>query len=252
MNKLSFFLFSFIVLVSCSQQTKVESSDNESKTSKPETLEEIVNHHVESQLSIPSNEKYNLKIYKEHLDGDDKIDAIITLNRMEYALLESRKSGNLNLIKELDYTGPYNYIFYFDGGLNQISPAITITSSPQAELTVSFENILTAAVKDVLVDYKIRNSSFRNYYSIQNHTPKQVFQWKIYDYLGEQKTEANFIEYENGTVGLAKDIVIYEGNLENESNVKDIYHFEPQITKKDKRLFRFFYLENEGKYFTKK
>lgn len=245
-------LFFLIFLSSCSEQVKVETTDSESKVVKEQTVEEMVNRHVESQLSIPSNEKYSLKIYKEYLDGDDKIDAIITVNRMEYALFESRKSGNLNLIKELDYTGPYNYIFYFDGGLNQISPAITITSSPQAELTVSFENILTAAVKDVLVDYKITNSSFRNYYTIQNHTPKQIFQWKLYDFLGEQKMEANFIEYENGTVGLEKDIVIYEGELKNGLNIKDIYHFEPQITKKDKLLYRFFYLENEGKYFTKK
>jgi len=38
----------------------------------------------------------------------------------------------------------------------------------------------------------------------------------------------------------------------NSNNVKDIYQFEPQIIKNGELLYRFFYLEKEGKYFTKK
>ena len=85
-----------------------------------------------------------------------------------------------------------------------------------------------------------------------NHSPVQVFQWKLYDYLGEKNVEANYIEYSNGSVGLAKDILIFKGKLKNGNNVKDIYNFSPEIEKEGELIHRFFYLDKEGKYFTKK
>jgi hypothetical protein len=251
-------IYSCIILLfslfSCSEEEPSEIIiDNEKvENTKNQTLEEMVNNHVERQLSIPRNEKYSLKIYKEHLDGDDKIDAIITVNRLEFALEDAKKSEFFAQRKALDFTGHFNYIFYFDGGLNQISPEIIISSSPQAELEVKFENVTTEAYKDVIVDYNIQNSQFRNFYTVINHTPRKVFQWKIYDYLTESKEEANYLEYGPGTVGLAKDILIYEGKLENSKNVTDIYNFTPKISKKEKLLYRFFYFDSEGKYFTKK
>ena len=85
-----------------------------------------------------------------------------------------------------------------------------------------------------------------------NHSPVQVFQCKLYDYLGEKNVEANYIEYSNGSVGLAKDILIFKGKLKNGNNVKDIYNFSPEIEKEGELIHRFFYLDKEGKYFTKK
>ncbi len=245
-------LFLFAFIFSCSENKSTDNELTEKENNKKQTLEEIIDRHVQSQLSIPSTEKYTLHIYKEHLDGDDKIDAIITVNRLNFAYEEANKSGKYEIRKELGFTGHYNYIFYFDGGLNMISPSIIVPSSPQAELVVKFENISTSAFKDVIVDYKIRNSSFRNYYNIMNHSPVQVFQWKLYDYLGEKNVEANYIEYSNGSVGLAKDILIFKGKLKNGNNVKDIYNFSPEIEKEGELIHRFFYLDKEGKYFTKK
>ena len=252
MNKIIAILFFIPLFFSCSED-KNDNIETEKKENKDnQTLEKMVDRHVQAQLSIPSTEKYSLQIYKEHLDGDDKLDAIITVNRLNFAYEEANKSGKYEMRKELGFTGHYNYIFYYDGGLNMISPSIIVPSSPQAELVVKFENISTSAFKDVLVDYKIRNSSFRNYYNIMNHSPVQVFQWKLYDYLGEKNVEANYIEYSNGSVGLARDILIYKGELKNRTKVKDIYKFSPEIEKDGELLHRFFYLDREGKYFTKK
>jgi hypothetical protein len=237
---------------SCNEKTETTiESTNETKHKK-QTLEEIVHRHVQAQLSMPATEKYTLNIYKEHLDGDNKLDAIITVNRLEFAINESKKSGKYEKHSELGFTGHYNYIFYYDGQLNQISPSILVPSSPAAKLKINFTNLISDVSKDIAVDYKIRNSSFRNYYTVINHTPRLVFQWKLYDFLGEKKEEANFIELESGTIGLSKDIVIYKGKMINSNNVKDIYQFEPQIIKNGELLYRFFYLEKEGKYFTKK
>jgi hypothetical protein len=252
MKKITLFIFLLLLNLSCSEKKTEISAKTEKKEELNQTLEGIVHRHVESELSIPATENYSLKIYKEHLDGDDKIDAIITVNRLNFALEEARKSGKFEMLKELGFTGHYNYIFYFDGGLNQISPAIHVPSSPQAELKVHFENIISEAYKDILIDYTIRNSSFRNYYDVINHTPRQIFQWKLYDYLNEKNVEVNYLEHSQGSIGLAKDIIIFEGKLENANDVKDIYNFNPKISKKGKLIYRFFYLEKEGKYFTKK
>jgi len=251
MNFKYFFIFILFINFSCSDQK--ETSDQAGKTTSTAlTLEEMVYSHVEKALSIPKSEKYSLKIYKNNLDGDDKMDAIITVNRLEYALKEAKESGIYNLREKMGFNGSFNYIFYFDGGLNLISPEIIMPSCPQSELKIEFKSILSEICKDVIVDFKIQNASFRSYISIRNHNPKSVFQWKVYDNLGEENESSIYFDYDEGTVGLAKDILIYKGKIENSKNVKDLYSFNPEISKTDELLHRFFYFESEGKYFTKK
>jgi len=48
--------------------------------------------HVEAQLNIAGTERYGLSIIKQHLDGDDKEDAIITVNRFNFALEKAKQS----------------------------------------------------------------------------------------------------------------------------------------------------------------
>ena len=254
MKQYYLYIFLLFVTFSCSD-TSVKDSDSEEiapDNQKEQTLEQMLNRHIEAQLSIPTNEKYSFKIYKEHLDGDDKMDAIITVNRLEYALDVAIKKGNTAKQAEIGFTGGYNYIFYYDGEKNELSPPITISSSPHAELKIHFNKILSEAYSDIEVDYTILNSSFRDIFTIMNHSPIQVFQWKLYDRLGEENPEVFYLEYGEGTTSLSKDILIYTGKLDNGKNAKDIYHFDPKISKNGELLHRFFYLENQGKYFTKK
>lgn len=241
-----------LVTVGCSDKKSDNPSEIIEENPKNLSLEEMAYRHVKAVLDIPPNEKYTLKIYKEYLDGDEDLDAVITVNRLNYALEEASKSSNSAKQAEVGFTGNFNYIFYYDGHSKQLTPDIKIASSPHAELMISFENISSEAYKDVLVDYKIRNSSFRDYFTIINHSPILVFQWKIYDHLGEKNPEAIYFEYVPGTQSASKDILIYNGNLDNASYAGDIYKFEPKISKKGDLLHRFFYLDNEGKYFTKK
>lgn len=251
MKSIAYFLFLCLIISSCTENNNA-TEDSIEEDPKNLSLEEMTDRHVRATLGINPDEKFSLKIYKEHLDGDDKIDAIITVNRLNYALDEAAKSNNSAKQAEVGFTGNFNYIFYYDGHLNQISPDIKIASSPHGELKVSFEHISSEAYKDVLVDYKIRNSSFRDFFTILNHSPILVFQWKIYDRLGEKDPEALYFEYAPGTQSVSKDILIYQGNLDNASSVGDIYKFDPKISKKGQLLHHFFYLDAEGKYFTKK
>ena len=250
MKKLLFITLIGFTFTNCNTENKTEIEHPIEETAIP--FEEMVVRHIEADLNIPVKEKYDYKIYKAHLDNDSIIDAIITVNRLEFALEEAMSSGNSAKRAEIGFTGHYNYIFYFDGGLNKTSPSIPVPSSPHAELKVNFSNLASDIKQDFTVDYTIKNSLFRNYYFVFNHTPKQVFQWKIYDYLGEKNEEAIFIEYEDGSYSPIKDILIYDGKITNSDNVEDIYHFNPIIEKNDNLLHRFFYLEKEGKYFTKK
>lgn len=240
------------MIASCTEKKSSDVEETIEKDPKNLSLEEMADRHARATLGITPNEKFSLKIYKEHLDGDEDIDAIITVNRLNYALEEAAKSNNSAKQAEVGFTGNYNYIFHYDGHSKQITPDIKIASSPHAELKVTFENVSSEAYKDILIDYKIRNSSFRDYFTIINHSPILVFQWKIYDHLGEKNPEATYFEYAPGTQSTFKDILIYEGQLDNASYTGDIYKFEPEISKKGALLYRFLYLDTEGKYFIRK
>lgn len=250
MKKLLFITLIGFTLTNCSSDKKTDENLTIENNALP--FDEMVVRHIETDLSIPLKEKYSFEVFKAHLDNDSILDAIITVNRLEFALEEARLSGNSAKRAEIGFTGHYNYIFYFDGGLNKISPSIPVPSSPHSKLKVSFINLFNETKKDIIVDYKIKNSQFRNYFFVFNHTPTQVFQWKLYDYLGETNEEANYIEYETGSYSTVKDILIYEGDIKNSKNIEDIYNFNPILEKKGKLLHRFFYLDKEGKYFTNK
>jgi hypothetical protein len=250
MKKSLFFLL--ILATSCQTETTKEVIKESEETQVEETLESMVNRHVEVKLGIPSTEKYTLKIYRENLDGDPIEDAIIAVNRENFAMDEAISKGNVAKKAEIGFMGNYNILFYYDGALNQISPPINMPSSAKAELIVNFQHIQSEFFKDILVDYKIRNSSFRDYFTVNNHTPVRVLQWKLYDKLGSDKPEAYYFGLGEGSKSLAKDILIYDGVLENADYTGDVYTFVPRISKTDKLMHRFFYNPQVGKYFTEK
>ena len=223
------------------------------KPEKHKDLETYSKKHIKLQLRIPNSEKFNFKIYKEFLDDDEKIDAIITVNRMEFALIEANKSPNPAKKAELGFTGNYNYIFYYDGGLDLISPPIAIPSSPVAPLKLEFKNISSGDFKDVLIDFRIRNACYKDIYTVSNHTPRRIFQWKNFDGLGNKNVEAYSIQLSAiGQYSNVKDLLIYEGSIETPPKDADVNTYEPKIKATNKLIHTFFYLEKEGKYFTKK
>jgi hypothetical protein len=242
-----------LILTSCSSKSEDEKRDifDQPIIDKSLPLAELAKRHVEADLKIPATEKYALKIYEEDLDGDDKKDAIITVNRLEFAYKTAETSGNAAKMAELDFFGNYNFIFYFDGALNKISPAIPFISCPQKELKVKFIHLLSDAHKDVVIDYRIKNSSYKDFITVRNHTPNVIFEWNEFENLGTPNAKANFFEIVEKNVGLPRDIVLYEGVLENNDlNIKDVYNFTPKIKKKNK-LYTWFYNPEMGKYATR-
>jgi hypothetical protein len=253
LSKLFLLVLISLFIHSCNEPEKnIQVFDSRKRVKINGDIETYAKKHIKLQLRIPNTEKFTYKIYKEHMDNDDKIDAIITVNRIEFAIIEANKSPNPAKKAELGFMGNYNYIFYYDGGLDLISPPITIPSSPLVPLNVTFTNINSGDFKDFLIDFRIRNASYKDVYTIANHTPRRVFQWKNFDGLGSKNVEAYSIQFSAiGQYSNSKDILIYEASIESPPETSDLNTYEPKIKATNKLIHTFFYLEKEGKYFTK-
>ena len=250
MKAILILLFMALVLPSCQEEKKnVEVFDEKPQEDLSKLpLKEYAKRHVESSLSILGPEKYALEIIKGHFDSDGKMDAIISVNRKQFAMDEAMKSDNPAKSAEMAFMGNYNYIFYYDGGLKLISPPIAIPSSALVPLKVNIASISAESYQDILIDYRIRNANFRDVFTVTNHTPRKVFEWKTFDGLGTDKTEAYTFEYTTGKYGPEKDIILYESTLEKLPANADKNTYEPKVTKTSKVAFHFFYIPQEQKY----
>lgn len=248
------FLFLPLFIWSCKEQVaNDEQSHTEQQlaTKGKQALATYADRMVRAKLGIQANEKFELKIYRAQLDADGIEDAIITLNRLDFAMKEAMASPNAAKRAELGFMGNFNYFFFFDGKLDMLSPPLAIPSSPLLPLSVSFENISSPNYKDVLIDFRIRNASYKDFYTVSNHTPRRIFQFKNFDGLGTKLTEAYHFEYGAGSYGIQKNIFVMEGKLEALPAGADKNTYVPKIKPIEKIKYTFFYLESEAKYATK-
>jgi hypothetical protein len=205
---------------------------------------------VEAKLQIPVTEKYTFNVYKEFINADTIQDAIITVNRMEFAISDAIKKNKQAKMAEIGFMGNYNFFFYYDGATDQFSVPLPVPSSPGRPLEVSFKNMVSDLTKDVIIDYRIRNSGWRSYFSVLNETDLTlVFQWKLFDYAGEEKPEALLHILEASREHSGKDILIYNSEIDHYSqNIGDMYQYVPSITKPNKLAYRFYFEPKFGKY----
>lgn len=215
-------------------------------------IDQIIHQHLQHSLNIQEIEAYTFEIYEDYVNKDSIKDAIISINLLSFAKQESQKPNNTRISPQLGYLGPYNCFVYFDGKSNSLSKPITVYSSAVSPLKVSFEHISAMNYKDIIVDFKIRNSGFKEIYFLANNFPKRVFQWKNYDGLGTSNTEAYCFEYFTNENSKAKNIRISEGKIEQISSQADLFTVDPKLINTHKQVKEFFYIESEGKYFTQK
>lgn len=246
----AFSLFLFACTESSTQETK-ELQTQELPTKGKQTLEQYAERMIRAKLNIQANEQIELAYYKAQLDADGVEDAIVTLNRKDFAMKEAMASPNPAKRAELGFMGNYNYFFFFDGKLDMLSPPIAVPSSPLLPLNVSFENISSQQYKDILIDFRIRNASYKDFYTVSNHTPRRIFQFKNFDGLGTAQTEAYHFEYGAGSYGPQRNIFVMEAVLEALPQGADKNTYRPQLKNLEKIKYTFFYLAQEGKYATK-
>jgi hypothetical protein len=247
--KIMFGLILAFMLFSCD-----ESKDQETIEVPDEKLsmEDLIHRKVTADLSIPGNENYLMDVYKAHLNTDDFEDAIILVNRKEFVLESMKNSPNADAQKELGYFGNYNHMYFYDGLSHTVTRRITIPSSALIPLKINFLNIQSEAFKDFTLDVRIRESIYRNFYTVRNGAPMLVFQWNIADINENGELNTNHIKYDKGSYSLAKDILIYKGEVLNELPKDLLTDYELKTKPSGELLYRFFYNPKEGAYFTKK
>lgn len=244
-------LTSFFALMSCSENAGSENPETpETNNTSSMPFDKRAFLEVKRYLAIPNDEEFKLKIYHEHLNSDTILDAIIAVNRLEYAMNEAIKNGREAKAAELGFNGNYNYLFYYDGALDKISNPIFVPSSPGRELDIAFRSICSPIRKDILVTSRVRNSGWIAYYSVFNeHDLMKVFEWKWFDKLGDKTPEALVHEFVENPDNIAQDIEIYESEIDQyKLPIEDIYTYVPSITKKKKLILRFLLDPKEKKY----
>jgi hypothetical protein len=247
MKILSIFLFSAllsVLFVQCSGENQAEPiQEKAEKPVKNKPFDQRYKSEIEAKLKIDKKEKYTYQVYKALINADIIEDAIITVNRMQFAEDEAIKSGKVAKSAEMGYVGNYNYFFYYDGAIDEISEPIVVPSSPGRALDVSFASITSTDKQDIIIDYRIRNSGWRSYFTstTEGHL-SLMFQWKWFDYIGESTPEALNHVFEMSPEGRSQDISIYQSAIDDYTpNVKDVYAYAPKITKKGALMYRFFY-----------
>lgn len=243
-----------VLFVQCSNNNNENQAEpKQEKAEKPakkEAFDKRYKSEIESKLKIGAKEKYSYHVYKAFINADSIEDAIITVNRMQFAEDEAIKSGKTAKAVEMGYVGTYNYFFYYDGAIDQISEPITVPSSPGRELDVSFASITSPDKQDIIIDYRIRNSGWRSYFTstTEGHL-SLMFQWKWFDYIGETVPEALNHVLELSPEGRYQDISIYQSAIDGYStDIEDVYAYVPKITKKGALMYRFFYDPAVSKY----
>ncbi len=254
-----FWILTLVVLASCTDTEIPEEpsafNPEENKKDPYEGLskKEAIELHIRRELSITADKPLDYEIFEENCDGDDSLDAIITVNLLDRAVDEAIASENVAKRAAIGYMGKYNFIIYRDGFTGKMSPAKSVPSSPKAHLSISFENIRSEKQKDILVDYRILNAAYRNFFTITNGQLTQTNQIKLFDGLGTPEAVAFYVDYEPGMISSAKNIVTYVGKFENPTftNPDDVYTFDLDVTKTDKLNELWFFNPETMKYYLK-
>lgn len=251
-----FLAIPFTFLVACNNNANETDTDEPSKVivnEKNLTLEERAERHITGSLSIPATEKITIQSFKAHLNADNNEDAIVTVNRLEYAKEQVAKLSNAKYISQMGYMGNYNYFVFYDGKLDKFSVPIATPSSALVPLNVMFENVYSDIYMNLTIEYRVNNAAFKNFYFLENGILQKVFQTKLFDYIGTDKPEAFFIEYAKGSISAPKDLLIYEGEIKNyRTDIKNAYEFQPVIEKKKdaKLVTSWFYNPSIAAYMT--
>ena len=213
-------------------------------------LNDVIDLHCRKTLFISEEENYEIMVFKEYLNQDSIIDAIITINRLAFAKQKAEESEQPIKAKEIGYMGPFNAFYFYNGATNQISNPIVVPSSPLVNLKINFENISNNEYKDVLVDYRIRNSSTRQVYFLYGMVPSLVFEHTIFDELGTNNKVAYSFNYKPGTQSEIKNILLTQGQIKRIPRQSDLFTFAPEIINTKKTVQEFFFIPGQGKYFS--
>jgi hypothetical protein len=240
-------LFPFLlILVACETEhtpKNVILKENTQESSKDWVFSEAMTQEIRTGLTIGVDEKFDTTTVFEHLNDDGIKDAVITINLLERAKLDASNSKNPAKVAEMGYAGPYNYIMTFDGATKRFTHPTIIQSSPKSALEIKFCNIESMRFKTIIVQYRLLNAAFWTWMSMETGKPVKIFQWNVFDKIGETIPEAQVIEYKPNLASTKEDIIIYDGKILDytPSKIVDKTKYTPIIEKIGVEKYHFFY-----------
>jgi hypothetical protein len=255
MNKfIIFYLLLTISLVACdsTEQSKIDAAISDDQLLESD-FESWVRRQVEAKLQIPATENYTLSIHREYIDHDTLIDAVILLNRREFARQRAMADNDTTFEAMVGFTGPYNHVFTHVGGAKSIHQAPPVGSSADYPLTVFFEKISNPAQLDFYVEYRVRTSVNRNYYTIYNGKVQLIFSCPLYDFMDPENPVIYKIKHLESEVRLSKDIALYASRIPgyDPSKIADFYSYYPETVEDSDDLYVYFIFDQKSrKYVT--
>lgn len=258
MRYITIVILSFLLtaLYSCnSNDQKADPALNKKVTIsvKDSTFNEFVKRNVESALKISATEEYDFQIKTAFINRDTIKDAVILVNRKEHALEKAKRDGNLKFLEKMGYTGLHNHVFVFLGGTNELLQTAPVGSNIHHPLTVFFESITKPSHTDFYVEYRNRNSMYRNYYTVRGNKIYLTLNCPVFDLIGEKQPKAYAIKHKNSKIRTSKDIAIYDGAITNyqPEEIEDVNNFYPDSIFASKELHVYFiYDEKSNAYVT--
>ena len=240
------------VIISCGGEKDSAVVENPSKGEKLSFSEKIARQ-VENDLSIAATEEYDLRIIKEYIDNDTLEDALILVNREEWSKEKLKKSVNKSFTEKTGNAGFYNNVFVKLGSQDELLKTPAIGSAPDFKLTSEFLTLTSQASKDFYVNYKIRNSMHRNYYTVRNNRLYLTFSCPVFDSIGEGNPRVYAIEHKESSVRISKDIAMYKGKIAgyDPDKIENPETYIPQeIIPTDELIFYFIFDDKSMKYTT--
>lgn len=246
-------LFILALLLNSCEEAQNVAERNDTPTDKESDLNSWVKRQVESLLKINATENYTLTIHEEYLDRDTLIDAVILVNREEYAKKKAAEDGDTSFEELVGYTGPYNYVFTYINGSDKLRQAPPVGSSAEHPLTIHFETISNPSQKDFYVEYRVKSSVNRNYYTMDNGKVILTFSCPLYDFMDPENPTIYSIKHTESTVRISKDIALYMGKIPNYNPeaIEDFSTYYPENVIPTDDLYVFFiYNKKRMKYVT--
>lgn len=247
-----FFVFLSLVLLSaCSSEEKnKEGVESEALIL---TEEEQIIRQVENKLGITAAEKYDIQILYKYINPDTLQDALILVNRKDHAFQRAKTNNSERFFENTGFTAPHNHVFVKLGGENGIISTTAVGSNVEYPLEATFVELTSKAHQDFYVEYRIRNSMQRSYYTVRNNTLHLTFSCPVFDSIGAETPKVYDIQHRVSSVRISKDIALYHGKIVdyNPNEIKDVNYYSPkEIISTDKLYVYFVFDDNAMKYVT--
>lgn len=217
------------------------------------TFETHLNFYLTKYFFVSKNESIRKEIIEMDYNNDGIQDKIITINRLDKAKNDMKNASNPAKFLDMGMIGNYNHFLLFNGKTNTFTDWKTIPSSPFRQLRIEPISISLQEKNHFLIEYRIRDAAYVNFYAVNDESFELIFQYKRFDRLSEKNPEAYVLTIEDGSQqGIMKDLTIHSAKILHIPENADLNIFDPSITKTSENKIHFFYLNEKKKYYTLK